>query len=151
MKILTLLIVFTISLNALAQDLHWISIQDIQDSMEVQEKPILVKIETAWCGYCKKMDKDVFPNKKVSKEMNANYYYVKLDAESKIDFTINDTTYKFVTFPGGRGINQLAKKWGTVDGQIKYPTILILDNNYQVTKLLDGYLPKSSFYFWLRS
>ena len=25
-----------------------------------------------------------------------------------------------------------------------YPTIVILDSNYQVTKLLDGYLPKSS-------
>lgn len=151
MKILTILICFTVALVGQAQDLHWTSINDIEDSMKVQEKPILVKIETAWCGYCKKMDKDVFPSKKVSKEMNANYYYVKLDAESKTEITVNDTTYKYVTYPGGRGINQLAKKWGTSDRQIKYPTIVILDNKYQVTKLLDGYLNKSNFYYWLKS
>ena len=57
MKILTLLIVFTISFNSLAQDLHWTSILDLKDSMEVKEKPILIKIETAWCGYCKKAKK----------------------------------------------------------------------------------------------
>lgn len=151
MKILTLLIGFTISTFALGQDLHWTNIHDVEDSMKVQEKPILIKIETEWCGYCKKMDKDVFPTRRVSREMNANYYYVKLDAESKSDFSVNDTTYKYVMYPGGRGINQLAKKWGTVDGQIKYPTIVILDANYQITKQLDGYLNKSSFYFWLKS
>ncbi len=134
-----------------SQDLHWTSINDIADSMEVKEKPILVKLETSWCGYCKKMDKDVFPSKKVAKELNENYYYIKIDAESKTDITVNDTTYKYVVYPGGRGINQLAKKWGTVDGQIKYPTILILNNEYQIIKLLDGYLPKSSFYYWLKS
>ena len=151
MKILTILICFTIASIGYTQELHWTNINDIADSMKVKEKPILVKLETSWCGYCKKMDKDVFPNKKVAKEMNANYYYVKMDAEGKEEIIFNDSIYKFVMYSGGRGIHQLAKKLGSVNGQIKYPTIVILDKNYQVTKLLDGYLPKTDFYYWLKS
>ncbi len=151
MKILTILICFTIASIGYTQELHWTNINDIADSMKVKEKPILVKLETSWCGYCKKMDKDVFLNKKVAKEMNANYYYVKMDAEGKEEIIFNDSIYKFVMYSGGRGIHQLAKKLGSVNGQIKYPTIVILDKNYQVTKLLDGYLPKTDFYYWLKS
>ena len=136
--------------NGFSQDLHWTDINALKDSMAKQEKPILVKIETPWCGYCKKMDAEVFPTKKVSKELNANYYYVKFDAESKYPVHFNDTTYNLIMYNGSkRGIHQLAQKLGTQNGQIKYPTTVILDKNYQVVKLLDGYLPKTSFYYWL--
>lgn len=131
------------------QDLHWTSIHDLKDSMIKRVKPILVKIETPWCGYCKLMDKKVYPTKKIVRELNANYYYVKLNAEENQTIILNDTTYQYRMNFGKRGIQQLAIKWGEKDGMLKYPTTVVLDENYQVVKFLDGYLPKQNFYYWL--
>lgn len=136
-------------LTALGQNLSWTSIHDIEDSMAKQVKPILVKIETPWCSYCKLMDKKVYPYKKVRKELTQNYYYVKLNAEENQTISLNDTTYKYCMNFGKRGIQQLAEKWAKRDGVIKYPTTIILNENYQVVKFLDGYLPKQNFYYWL--
>jgi thioredoxin-related protein len=138
------------SKNIAQQELKWTSIHDIKDSLAVKEKPILIKIETDWCGFCKKMDNEVLPYKKVVKELNKNYYYVKLNAESHEQILFNDTTYKYAIYPGSKkGVHQLAKKLGTQNGQIKYPTIVLLNSKLEVVKLLDGYLPKSHFYYWL--
>lgn len=132
-----------------AQELNWTSIHDIEDSMAIKVKPILVKIETPWCGYCKLMDQKVYPYKKVKNELNSNYYYIKLNAEENQTITLNDTTYNYKIYGGNRGIQDLARKWAKKDGTIKYPTTVILDENYQVVKFLDGYLPKQNFYYWL--
>jgi thioredoxin-related protein len=132
-----------------AQELSWTSIHDLEDSMAKEVKPVLVKIETPWCGYCKLMDKKVYPNKKIRKELTKNYYYVKLNAEENQIITLNDTTYNYRIYGGNRGIQELAKKWGTRNGVIKYPTTIVLDENYQIVKFLDGYLPKQNFYYWL--
>jgi len=45
-------------------------------------KPIFVDIYTDWCGYCKKMDKDVFSQNDVAELMNTNFVNVKVDGES---------------------------------------------------------------------
>ncbi|MCB9196641.1 MAG: thioredoxin family protein [Flavobacteriales bacterium] len=147
-QFLSLIGLFLIGMS-FGQDLHWTSIHDIEDSMAKQPKPILVKIETPWCGYCKMMDQKVYPWKKITKELNANFYYVKLNAEENQTITLNDTTYNYKMNFGKRGIQDLAVKWGKKDGMIKYPTTVILDQNYQVIKFLDGYLPKQNFYYWL--
>lgn len=136
-------------LTAFGQDLSWTNIHDLEDSMAKQVKPILVKIETPWCGYCKLMDKKVYPYKKVRKELTKNYYYVKLNAEENQTISLNDTTYNYRMNFGKRGIQQLAEKWAKRDGVIKYPTTIVLNENYQIVKFLDGYLPKQNFYYWL--
>lgn len=149
MKYLLGIIGLFVVLGVTAQELSWTSIHDIEDSMAKEVKPILVKIETPWCGYCKLMDKKVYPYKKVTKELTKNYYCIKLNAEENQTIELNDTTYNFKIYGGNRGIQELARKWGKRDGQIKYPTTVILDENYQVVKFLDGYLPKQNFYYWL--
>lgn len=140
-------LILTIGMNA--QEYSWTSIHDVEDSMAKKVKPILVKIETPWCGFCKMMDQKVYPYKKVKKELVTNYYYVKLNAEENQTIELNDTTYNYQMNFGRNGIQQLAVKWGKQNGAIKYPTTVILDENYQVVKFLDGYLPKQNFYYWL--
>jgi thioredoxin-related protein len=150
MKTVTLLIFLLTSFEGFSQDLAWTHIEHLEDSMSIAPKHILIKIETKWCGYCKMMDAKVFPTKKVTKELNENYYYVKLDAEAKETITFNDTTYKYVLYNGGRGVQTLSQKLASQNGKMQYPTIVKLDENYQVTDLLDGYLNKSNFYYWLK-
>lgn len=44
-------------------------------------KPMLVKIGAAWCGYCKKMDREAFANPKVIDHVNGCFVAVSLDAD----------------------------------------------------------------------
>lgn len=149
MKLFLIIVGLFAALIGNSQELNWTSIHDIEDSMAKKVKPILVKIETPWCSYCKLMDQKVYPNKKVANELKANYYYIKLNAEENQTITLNDTTYNYKIYGGKRGVQDLARKWAKKDGTIKYPTTVILNENYQVVKFLDGYLPKQNFYYWL--
>lgn len=46
-----------------------------------QNKPIFVDVYTTWCGPCKLMSAQAFPNARVGSRMNDNFINYKLDAE----------------------------------------------------------------------
>ena len=47
-----------------------------------ENKLVFVDCYTQWCGPCKKMIRDVFPQEKVGKYMNANFVSIKIDMEA---------------------------------------------------------------------
>ena len=47
-----------------------------------ENKLVFVDCYTQWCGPCKKMLRDVFPQEKVGKYMNANFVSIKIDMEA---------------------------------------------------------------------
>ena len=47
-----------------------------------ENKLVFVDCYTQWCGPCKKMIRDVFPQEKVGKYMNANFVSIKIDREA---------------------------------------------------------------------
>lgn len=48
-----------------------------------ENKLVFVDCYTQWCGPCKKMARDIFPDAKVGKYMNARFVNVKMDMEAK--------------------------------------------------------------------
>jgi len=85
-------------------------------------KPIFVDVYTDWCGYCKKMDKDVFADGEVSTFLNTYFVNVKLDGETEF----------------GKGFGFLHE----VEG---FPTYLYLDKKNNAFGYLEGYVKKSLF------
>ena len=81
-----------------------------------QNKPIFVDIFTTWCGPCKLMAKQAFPDPKVGEKFNANFISYQIDAEK------------------GEGI-EVAKKY-TVDA---YPTSLYVSANGDLIHRAIGY------------
>lgn len=47
-----------------------------------KERPVLVDVYTGWCGWCKKMDRDVYSRADVREYLNKRFVPIKLDAES---------------------------------------------------------------------
>ncbi len=54
---------------------------EIQAKAQAENKPIYVDVFTTWCGPCKMLARDYFPNKEVGKKYNALFINYKIDAE----------------------------------------------------------------------
>ncbi len=79
-------------------------------------KKIFLDCYTSWCGPCKMMARDVFPQEKVGAFMNASYVNIQIDMEK------------------GEG-PELAKKWEVS----AYPTFIIFNSNGQeIGRFLGG-------------
>lgn len=82
-------------------------------------KLVFIDVMTSWCGPCKMMARDVFPQKKVGDFMNQKFVCLKIDAEK------------------GEGI-QIAKTYKVT----AYPTFLLLNpDKSEVARMVGGKQP----------
>ena len=90
--------------------------KDVLAEAKRQNKPVFVDIYTTWCGPCKMMAKQAFPDAKVGEKFNANFVSYQIDAEK------------------GEG-KDVAKKY-SVDA---YPTSLYVSANGDLIHRAIGY------------
>ena len=65
---------------------------------KAENKLVFVDVMTSWCGPCKMMARDVFPQKKVGDFMNEKFVCLKIDAEKGEGIEIAKT-YKVNAYP----------------------------------------------------
>ncbi len=109
---------------------HWLTFEQLKDSMAVKPKKIFIDIYTDWCGPCKLMDKKVFPKADVVRLMKENYYAVKLKSETADSVNFNSKDYFLKPYKTAV-INELVVEIGLDAGHLSYPTLVILDENYK--------------------
>ena len=61
----------------------WMSITDALEKVKTQPKPIIMDFYTDWCGWCKRMMQTTYANPSLAQYINANFYPVKFNAETK--------------------------------------------------------------------
>lgn len=73
----------TVSLSSFAQGIEFFhgTWEEALVKAETEGKLIFVDAYTTWCGPCKRMSADVFPQAEVGEIFNANFINVKLDME----------------------------------------------------------------------
>jgi len=143
--ILIFFLFFSWSATSNAQSgIEWMSIEEAEALVKTENNPkkIFIDVYTDWCGWCKKMDQVTFNNPEVSDYMNANFYMVKFNAESKDDVFVKGTTFSFVP-SGRRGYHELAV--ALTQGKLSYPTVVFLDPELNMITPLPGFRTAQPF------
>jgi thioredoxin-related protein len=79
-KIIILVAFSILTLNATT----WHTLEDAKKLQKQNSKIIMLDIGATHCRYCKKMDKNVFDNPKMSKWLNDRFIAVKYDLDNEI-------------------------------------------------------------------
>lgn len=140
---LTLLLLFSICSSCISQEkngnkeIKWTSLETaLKLNKTSKPKPIFIDVYTDWCGWCKKLDATTFKDSAFVDYMTKNYHCVKLNAEQKEDIEFNDHIFHYVS-QGNRGYNEIAAV--LLDGQLSYPSMVVLSTDNQRTNLIIGY------------
>lgn len=127
-----------------AEAINWISIEQLPDLAKADQKKVMVKVFTSYCGWCKKMDRETLQNPYIAQYINEHFYAVKLNAEQEEEIVFKDKKYRFVPLtPPSRGYHELAA--ALMRGQLSYPTIVFLDENLELIQPIQGYKDPQMF------
>lgn len=119
--------------SATAQsDINWKSLSEAQELAKETGKKVMLFAEAEWCGYCKKMHKDVFPKQAVQDSLHKYFYPVKVDIESDREIVFNGSSLTE---------RQLARKYRVSST----PTFIFLDQDGNTIGRQPGFLPTDIF------
>lgn len=121
-KLFVILLIIAPFVKTLAQtDFRQLSFEEAISAAKAENKLVFIDFYTDWCGPCRTMSRQVFPQKSVGDYLNNKFVCIKLNAEKE-------------------GVN-LAKRYG-----IKaYPTFLILNTKEEVQFDIRGSMDAEAF------
>lgn len=135
--------------NGFAQEASF-SFEEVEILNQKNPKPILIFIHTSWCKYCKMMEKSTLQNPEVIQLLNEKFYFISFDAESKKDINFQNHTFKFKPTGTTTGIHELATELATINDEIVYPTVTILDPSFSILFQKHSFLNAEELLFILQ-
>jgi thioredoxin-related protein len=130
-NLLVLFILFCAIPSGFAQ-LNTHTFKEAEKLSKENPKPIVVFIHTSWCKYCKIMENSTFKNKEIIAVLNRDFYLIFFNAETKENITFNNHTFQFGPTGQNTGMHELAKELAAINGQVVYPTTIILDTDFSI-------------------
>jgi thioredoxin-related protein len=120
-----------------AGDVQWTRWDAGLKTAAERNRPVLVDVYTDWCGWCRRMDHDVYSRDDVRRYLSQHFVMVRLNAESPTAASYEDHRY---TESG------LAARF-RVSG---YPTTIFLKPNGEHLVNVPGYVPADRFLLLLQ-
>ncbi|MEX2115508.1 MAG: DUF255 domain-containing protein [Bacteroidota bacterium] len=112
--------------------ISWYSFEEAVTIAKRDNKKILLDVYTDWCGWCKKMDSEVYSNPSVINALSTSFIGVKVNAESAKPLAFQGKSYTEESFAAGAGVTG-------------YPTTIFLDSESAPITLAPGYIPADRF------
>ena len=120
--------------------LHSVSFEQIDSLQTIEKKNTIVFIQTDWCQFCHAMKNTTFKNEEIIKELNNDFYFINFNAEEKRTVIFNKTIFQFKPTGNNSGTHELAVALGTVNKQLNFPVLCILNSENEIIFQHSGYL-----------
>lgn len=120
------------SVSISGNSISWLAFDEAVTIAKRDNKKVLLDVYTDWCGWCKKMDSEVYTDPAVINALSASFVAVKLNAESSKPFMFQGRSLTEETFAAGAGVTG-------------YPTTIFLDSESTPITLLPGFVPAERF------
>ena len=117
----------------------------IDGLQQIQKRRIIVFIHTDWCQFCQRMKSTTFKNQEIIQKLNSDFYFIDLNAEEKRDISFNNQVFKYQPSGNNVGINELAIQLGTINNQIVYPVLCVLNDKNEIILQYSNYLNATDF------
>lgn len=111
----------------------WVPFDEAKKMAEENNKKILVYVNARWCGYCKKMENEVFVEENIQALTSEYFYPVWLDLDVEDEYlTFADTKLSH---------RQFAQKLGAYST----PTFIFFEPNEDIIAGQPGFLPEDIY------
>jgi thioredoxin-related protein len=114
------------------EGLEWRGFSEALSVARLSNKKVLVDVYTTWCGWCKKMDRDVYGDTAIKSYLEQHFILAKLDAESAKKHTFDTTSITERQIAGSFGVTG-------------YPTTIFLNEAGQKITVVPGYIKADVF------
>ncbi len=116
------------------ENINWITFEQLDDSLALRPKKVIISFYTDWCVYCKKMDKVVYTKKEIVKKITEDYYAVKMNAESRDTISFDGVIFTNKNYSTSRNpIHEIPTLLASrKDAPISFPVIIFLDESFKV-------------------
>jgi len=143
-KLAILIFFFGITSNGFCQ-LQSRYFEAVDSLQHIHKRKTIVFIHTDWCQYCQKMKATTFKNQEITQSLNSDFYFVDFNAEDKRDIKFNNQTFKYQPSGNNVGVHELALQLGTMNGQMVYPVLCVLNESYEIVLQYNNYLNPKDF------
>ena len=140
MKLMLFFICIMGCLNTGAQ-LSTVSFSQLDSLQKSEKRPVVVFIHTDWCRYCHLMKQTCLKNDQIKSMLTNKFYFLELNAEEKKDVWFHNSRFRFKPTGINTGIHELAGQLATIDKNISYPTICVLNDMYEIIYQQTGFIP----------
>lgn len=134
-----LIFLFYIIPQSYAQ-LNIVQFEQIDSLQNLEKRNVIVFIHTDWCKYCQVMKSKTFKNEKIIEALNEKFYFIDFNAEENRKIIFNNTSLTFKPNGSDSGIHELAIELGTINGQINYPILCVLNEKNEIIFQQSGFL-----------
>lgn len=143
-KLVLLIFFFGITSSGFCQ-LKSSTFEEVDSLQQIQKRKTIVFIHTDWCQFCQRMKATTFKNQEIIEKLNSDFYFINFNAEEKRDITFNKHSFKYKPSGNNIGVHELALEIGTINNQIAYPTLCVLNEKNEIIFQYNIYLSTKDF------
>ncbi|WP_347373704.1 thioredoxin family protein [Aequorivita sp. Q41] len=120
---------------------HWLSFEQLEDSLQKNPKKVFIHFYADWCTPCLKMQREVFTDDRIIEMLNNNYYALKMNVESKDTIYFGNEVFINKRARRRNPVHQIPLLMASQKGKpFTLPALIFLDEKFQAKARYFQYL-----------